>query len=83
MGHRMHRNTANYLLKKVVEGIIRNEIAYRKKLSFGASLSQWIRGDFSPQEEAANLVTRDCSIAACTLYNLTTCYDYCIEGAAP
>lgn len=35
-----------YLLKKAVEGIIPDDIIYRKKMGFGAPMSDWLRGDF-------------------------------------
>lgn len=35
-----------YLLKKAVEGLIPNDIIYRKKMGFGAPMSDWLRGDF-------------------------------------
>jgi len=35
-----------YLFKKAVEGIIPNEIIYRKKMGFNAPMAQWLRGDF-------------------------------------
>lgn len=44
-----------YLLKKAVEGLIPDEIIYRKKMGFGAPMAQWLRGDFGKQVEAAIL----------------------------
>jgi asparagine synthase (glutamine-hydrolysing) len=35
-----------YLLKKAVTGLIPDEIITRKKMGFGAPMSQWMRGDF-------------------------------------
>ena len=35
-----------YLLKKAVEGLIPDDIVYRKKMGFGAPMSDWLRGDF-------------------------------------
>ncbi|MEE9926776.1 asparagine synthase (glutamine-hydrolyzing) [Microvirgula aerodenitrificans] len=35
-----------YLLKKAVEGLIPDEIIYRKKMGFGAPMSQWLKGGF-------------------------------------
>jgi asparagine synthase (glutamine-hydrolysing) len=35
-----------YLLKKAVRGLIPNEIIDRKKMGFGAPMSQWMRGSF-------------------------------------
>jgi len=46
MAQKVKGRTAKYLLKKAVEGIIPNEIIYRKKMGFGAPMSQWLKGDF-------------------------------------
>jgi asparagine synthase (glutamine-hydrolysing) len=35
-----------YILKKAVEGLIPHNIIYRKKMGFGAPMSQWLRGEF-------------------------------------
>lgn len=43
---------AKYLLKRAVEGLIPHEIIYRKKMGFGAPMSQWLRGEFGLQVEA-------------------------------
>ena len=40
-----------YLLKKAVEGLIPDEIIYRKKMGFGAPMAQWLRGDFGRRVE--------------------------------
>ena len=37
---------AKYLLKKAVELLIPHDIIYRKKMGFGAPMSQWLRGAF-------------------------------------
>lgn len=58
MDDKVHGDVAKYLLKKAVEGIIPNEIIYRKKMGFGAPMSQWMRGDFGQQVEAAILGSR-------------------------
>lgn len=42
---------AKYLLKKAVEGLIPDNIIYRKKMGFGAPMSEWLRGDFGHQVE--------------------------------
>jgi asparagine synthase (glutamine-hydrolysing) len=39
------------LLKRAVEGWIPNEIIYRKKMGFGAPMSQWMRGSFGERVE--------------------------------
>jgi len=40
---KLKNNTTKYILKKAVEGIIPEEIIYRKKKGFGAPVSQWLR----------------------------------------
>jgi len=35
-----------YLLKKAVEGLIPDNIIYRKKMGFGAPMADWMRSDF-------------------------------------
>ena len=42
-----------YLLKKAVEGLIPDEIIYRRKMGFGAPMTQWLRGAFGARVEAA------------------------------
>src|SRR4029078_12910994 len=44
--HKVRGGTAKYLLKKAVEGLIPDEIIYRKKMGFGAPMSEWLRRDF-------------------------------------
>jgi len=44
---------AKYLLKKAVEGIIPDNIIYRKKMGFGAPMADWLRGDFGQQCQQA------------------------------
>lgn len=46
MAQKVKGRTAKYLLKKAVEGLIPDEIIYRKKMGFGAPMSQWLKGDF-------------------------------------
>ncbi len=43
MDLKLKNNTTKYILKKAVEGIIPNEIIYRKKKGFGAPVSQWLK----------------------------------------
>ncbi len=38
------RRTTKYILKKAVEGILPDDIIYRKKMGFAAPVSEWIRG---------------------------------------
>ena len=40
---------AKYILKKAVEGLIPDNIIYRKKMGFGAPMSQWLKGDFGQE----------------------------------
>ena len=49
MAAKTRNSTAKYLLKKAVEGIIPNEIIYRKKMGFGAPMSQWLKGSFGAE----------------------------------
>jgi asparagine synthase (glutamine-hydrolysing) len=46
MEQKIKGKTAKYILKKAVEGLIPNDIIYRKKMGFGAPMSQWLKGDF-------------------------------------
>jgi asparagine synthase (glutamine-hydrolysing) len=46
MEPKTHNDTAKHLLKKAVEGIIPDEIIHRKKMGFGAPMSQWLKGEF-------------------------------------
>lgn len=95
---------AKYLLKKAVEGIIPDNIIYRKKMGFGAPMSEWLKGDFGHVTEKAVLGSklmergffnvehirklfvehrsgrRDTSLYLWTLFNLTSWYDYWIDG---
>lgn len=44
-----------YLLKKAVEGLIPEDIIYRKKMGFGAPMSDWMRSDFGQAVRASVL----------------------------
>lgn len=46
MSHKVQGGEPKYLLKKAVEGLIPHNIIYRKKMGFGAPMSQWLRGEF-------------------------------------
>lgn len=48
-------STPKYLLKKAVEGIIPRDIIYRKKMGFGAPMSQWLKGAFGERARHAVL----------------------------
>ncbi len=52
MKWKVKNGMAKHLLKKAVEGLIPDEIIYRKKMGFGAPMAQWLRGDFGRQVEA-------------------------------
>lgn len=43
--------TAKYLLKKAVEGLIPDELIYRKKMGFGAPMADWLRSSFGTRVE--------------------------------
>jgi asparagine synthase (glutamine-hydrolysing) len=49
---KVRNGEAKYLLKKAVEGLIPDEIIYRKKMGFGAPMSEWLRGDFGKRVES-------------------------------
>ena len=55
---KVHGHTAKYILKKAVEGLLPNEIIYRKKMGFAAPMAQWLRGDFGRQVERELLSSR-------------------------
>ena len=46
MSYKVKGNQAKYLLKKAVEGIIPDNIIYRKKMGFGAPMNEWLKGEF-------------------------------------
>lgn len=47
-----------YLLKKAVQGLIPDDIIYRKKMGFGAPMTQWLRGAFGKEVESRLLSSR-------------------------
>ena len=51
MEHKVRNGEAKYLLKKAVAGLIPDQIINRKKMGFGAPMSQWLRGDFGREAE--------------------------------
>ncbi len=55
MASKVSGGEPKYLLKKAVEGLIPNEIIYRKKMGFGAPMSQWLKGGFGKQAEGVVL----------------------------
>lgn len=44
---KIKNNTTKYILKKAVEGIIPNEIIYRKKQGFAAPMNYWLKNELS------------------------------------
>jgi asparagine synthase (glutamine-hydrolysing) len=52
MAAKVKNGQAKYLLKKAVRGWIPDEIIDRKKMGFGAPMSQWLRGEFGRRVEA-------------------------------
>jgi asparagine synthase (glutamine-hydrolysing) len=58
MQYKVRNNEAKYLLKKAVEGLIPHELIYRKKMGFGAPMSEWLRGSFGDRVAKAILSSR-------------------------
>ena len=58
MEWKVRNGMPKYLLKKAVEGLIPDQIIYRKKMGFGAPMAQWLRGDFGLQVEKGILESR-------------------------
>ena len=56
MEDKVRNGVAKYLLKKAVKGLIPDEIINRKKMGFGAPMTQWLRGDFGRKAEDTILV---------------------------
>ncbi len=44
---KIHKNQSKYILKKAVEGLIPNDIIYRKKQGFAAPVTEWLRNEWS------------------------------------
>ncbi|MDQ2993887.1 MAG: asparagine synthase (glutamine-hydrolyzing) [Pseudomonadota bacterium] len=53
MSHKVKGKQAKNLLKKAVEGLIPHNIIYRKKMGFGAPMSQWLKGEFGSHVASA------------------------------
>jgi asparagine synthase (glutamine-hydrolysing) len=51
MSHKVRNGSAKHLLKKAVRGWIPDAIIDRKKMGFGAPMSEWLRGDFGVRVE--------------------------------
>jgi asparagine synthase (glutamine-hydrolysing) len=58
MEDKVHGNTAKHLLKRAVEGLIPDEIIHRKKMGFGAPMSQWLHGAFGREMESSLMTSR-------------------------
>ncbi len=58
MEYKIRNNEAKYLLKKAVEGLIPHELIYRKKMGFGAPMSEWLRGSFGDRVAKSILSSR-------------------------
>lgn len=43
--------TPKYVLKKALEGILPDDVIYRKKMGFGAPMREWLRGEFGRAAE--------------------------------
>jgi asparagine synthase (glutamine-hydrolysing) len=55
MEWKVRNGTAKYILKKAVEGLIPSEVIHRKKMGFGAPMSEWLKGPFGKQVERSTL----------------------------
>lgn len=53
---KLKNNTTKYILKKAVEGIIPDEIIYRKKKGFGAPVSQWLRDNEEVRKKIIDII---------------------------
>lgn len=58
MEFKVRGGVAKSLLKQAVSGLIPDEIIHRKKMGFGAPMTQWLRGDFGKRVEAGILGSR-------------------------
>jgi asparagine synthase (glutamine-hydrolysing) len=58
MEWKVKNGNPKYLLKQAVRGILPDDIIDRKKMGFGAPMSQWLRGDFGHMVEQAILGSR-------------------------
>lgn len=58
MADKIPGNNPKHLLKKAVRGLIPDEIIDRKKMGFGAPMSQWMRGDFGRHVKASVTTSR-------------------------
>jgi asparagine synthase (glutamine-hydrolysing) len=56
--HKVRGGVAKHLLKQAVSGWIPDEIIKRRKMGFGAPMSQWLRGPFGEQVERTLMSSR-------------------------
>jgi len=65
---KLKNNTTKYILKKAVEGIIPEEIIYRKKKGFGAPVSQWLRENEGVRNKIISII-KNSKIQKLDLFN--------------
>jgi len=65
---KLKNNTTKYILKKAVEGIIPDEIIYRKKKGFGAPVSEWLKEDKEIPDKLFN-ITKNSKIHKLGIFN--------------
>ncbi len=58
MEYKARGGVAKSLLKKAVTGLIPDEIIHRRKMGFGAPMTQWLRGAFGLRVETAIMHSR-------------------------
>jgi asparagine synthase (glutamine-hydrolysing) len=51
MALKTRHGTAKHVLKKALEGILPEDVIYRKKMGFGAPMREWLRGEFGRAAE--------------------------------
>jgi asparagine synthase (glutamine-hydrolysing) len=51
MGLKTKNGMPKHLLKKALEGVLPDDVIYRKKAGFGAPMREWLRGDFGRAAE--------------------------------
>jgi asparagine synthase (glutamine-hydrolysing) len=58
MADKVNAGTPKYLLKKALEGTLPDDIIYRKKMGFGAPMSEWLASEFGRAAEATIMDSR-------------------------
>lgn len=56
--YKVRGGVAKHLLKRAVTGLIPDEIIHRRKMGFGAPMSQWLQGGFGAQVESTLMNSR-------------------------